>query len=140
MGSMTSPPCAENVVWFIYEKPIGQGSTVLSMLRDALNPPGKTPHDKQPNYDGSNREIQKTRNRSVFFYDKLKGCTPFRDDTSQYTGHWEKLATTQETYMLVGSLKPSGVPNAQVVSPSEANEPIIDQTRKSDRYQLNAPP
>jgi hypothetical protein len=110
------------------------------MLRDALNPPGKTPHDKQPNYDGSNREIQKTRDRTVFFYDKLKGCTPFRDDTSQYTGHWEKLATTQDTYMLVGSLKPSGVPNAQVVSASEANEPLIDQTRKSDRYQLNAPP
>jgi len=27
------------------------------MMRDALNPPGKTPHDKMPNYDGSNREI-----------------------------------------------------------------------------------
>jgi len=27
------------------------------MLRDALNPPGKTPHDKQANYDGSNRYI-----------------------------------------------------------------------------------
>jgi len=25
------------------------------MIRDALNPPGKTPHDKEPNYDGSNR-------------------------------------------------------------------------------------
>jgi carbonic anhydrase len=55
MGSMTSPPCMENVVWFIYEKPVGQGSTVLSMLRDALNAPGVTSHDKKPNYDGSNR-------------------------------------------------------------------------------------
>jgi hypothetical protein len=25
------------------------------MIRDALNPPGKTPHDKFKNYDGSNR-------------------------------------------------------------------------------------
>jgi hypothetical protein len=25
------------------------------MIRDDLNPPGKTPHDKMPNYDGSNR-------------------------------------------------------------------------------------
>jgi len=31
------------------------------MIRDALNPPGKTPHDKEPNYDGSNRETQKIR-------------------------------------------------------------------------------
>jgi len=27
------------------------------MIRDALNPPGKTPHDKMPNYDGPNREL-----------------------------------------------------------------------------------
>jgi len=27
------------------------------MIRDALNAPGKTPHDKEPNYDGSNREV-----------------------------------------------------------------------------------
>jgi len=27
------------------------------MIRDALNPPGKTPHDKFKNYDGSNRDI-----------------------------------------------------------------------------------
>ena len=27
------------------------------MIRDALNPPGKTPHDKMPNYDGSNRYV-----------------------------------------------------------------------------------
>jgi len=25
------------------------------MIRDALKPPGKTPHDKFKNYDGSNR-------------------------------------------------------------------------------------
>lgn len=57
MGSMTSPPCAENVVWFVVDTAIPQGSTALNMIRDALNPPGKTPHDKEPNYDGSNREV-----------------------------------------------------------------------------------
>jgi len=55
MGSITSPPCAENIVWFILDEPVPLGSTSISMLRDALNPPGKTPHDKEPNYDGSNR-------------------------------------------------------------------------------------
>jgi carbonic anhydrase len=55
MGSKTSPPCEENIIWFIYGETIKQGSTAISMIRDALNPPGKTPHDKMPNYDGSNR-------------------------------------------------------------------------------------
>jgi len=67
MGSMTSPPCMENVVWFIYEKPVGQGSTVLSMLRDALNAPGVTPRDKQANYDGSNRFINSILSRSKLY-------------------------------------------------------------------------
>ncbi len=44
------------------------------MIRDALNPPGKTPHDKELNYDGSNRDIQPIRRRKVFHYDKKKGC------------------------------------------------------------------
>jgi len=52
---MTSPPCEENVVWFVKSSPVFVGSTYLNMFRDALNPPGKTPHDKMANYDGSNR-------------------------------------------------------------------------------------
>ena len=55
MGSMTSPPCEENIVWFIVSKPFLLGSTGIGMIRDALNFPGKTPHDKMANYDGSNR-------------------------------------------------------------------------------------
>lgn len=55
MGSTTSPPCQENVVWFVVSETEKLGSTALSMIRDALNPPGKSPHDKEPNYDGSNR-------------------------------------------------------------------------------------
>ncbi len=55
MGSVTSPPCAENVVWFVVHEPQPIGSTSISMIRDALCAPGKSPHDKEPNYDGSNR-------------------------------------------------------------------------------------
>jgi len=61
------------------------------MIRDALNPPGKTPHDKMPNYDGSNRELQPLRKRRIFFYDRSKGCTPYNSETSKFKGHWEKL-------------------------------------------------
>lgn len=57
MGSLTAPPCEENVVWFIHAKPIPLGSTALEMIRNALNEPGSTPLDRKDNYDGSNRAI-----------------------------------------------------------------------------------
>jgi len=57
MGSLTAPPCEENVVWFIHAKPISVGSTALEMIRNALNEPGTTPLDRKDNYDGSNRAI-----------------------------------------------------------------------------------
>jgi hypothetical protein len=43
------------VVWFVVSETEQLGSTALSMIRDAMNPPGKSAHDKQANYDGSNR-------------------------------------------------------------------------------------
>jgi len=57
MGSMTNPPCEENVVWFIYQKKIPIGTTAMDMIREALFIPGHTAMDKDPNYDGSNRNI-----------------------------------------------------------------------------------
>ena len=54
-GSLTSPPCEENIVWFVHSNPLPLGTTSLRMLRDALFAPGKTAMDKEPNFDGSNR-------------------------------------------------------------------------------------
>ena len=90
MGSITSPPCEENVVWFVASKPVGLGSTMLSMLRDALNFPGKTPHDKLANYDGSNRYIfynierfNKSKVELSIFMMKKKTVLKFQQATYQ---------------------------------------------------------
>jgi len=40
MGSKSSPPCEESVVWFVVEKIKYIGPTVLAMFRDVLNVPG----------------------------------------------------------------------------------------------------
>ena len=37
------------------------------MIRDALNPPGKTPHDKMPNYDGSNRHLYTIKYIDIYY-------------------------------------------------------------------------
>jgi len=76
---LTSPPCEENIVWFVHSNPLPLGTTSLRMLRDALFAPGKTAMDKEPNFDGSNRDIQKITNRKVFFYDREKACIPYKE-------------------------------------------------------------
>ena len=42
------------------------------MIRDALNPPGKTPHDKFKNYDGSNRYKIMTLFKILFILNTCK--------------------------------------------------------------------
>lgn len=54
MGSMTSPPCAEQVVWFVVEETKKVGPTVLAMMRDVLSTPGQA-GVQEDNYDGNNR-------------------------------------------------------------------------------------
>ena len=55
MGSLTAPPCEENIVWFVHSKFLPLGSTAINMIKDALFATGKNAFDKGPNYDGSNR-------------------------------------------------------------------------------------
>jgi len=38
-GSFTSPPCEEDVIWFIAQKPIPLGNTVINFIRDSIVPP-----------------------------------------------------------------------------------------------------
>ena len=60
---MTSPPCAENVVWFVASNPIPLGHTVIEFIRDALNIPKIMAGSKEAifasnvpdNFDGNNR-------------------------------------------------------------------------------------
>jgi hypothetical protein len=65
MGSLTSPPCEENVVWFVASETLKLGSTGLGMIRDSLNFPGKSASDKLENYDGSNRYLNSQLYNSI---------------------------------------------------------------------------
>lgn len=58
------------------------------------------------------------------YYDQTKGCNPERNnDGKNVKGHWEKLPDKQDSYILINGLKPSGIPNSQVVSESESVSP-----------------
>lgn len=49
MGSITTPPCEENVVWFVHNKPIGLGETTLGMIKDGLKDPDAKSGEKVDN-------------------------------------------------------------------------------------------
>lgn len=68
MGSFTSPPCAENVVWFIVEEVLPLGATQIDMIRNALLPDGKTLEDLPENRGISNRDIMPIVDRKVMFF------------------------------------------------------------------------
>lgn len=90
------------------------------MLREALFIPEHTAMDMDPNYDGSNRNVQPLHDRIVYYYDRQKDCEyPYIPDMDD-TGHWEKVEKKVDRYFYVSGDQPSGLAKAFVVSKDEA--------------------
>jgi hypothetical protein len=136
MGSRTSPPCEEYVVWFVAQKVMKIGSTALTMLKKGLSPVSDDDDDDDnsskptPN---SSRVIQPTEKRVIYFYSGSDAKDGDQDD-----GHWEMLKRKVDKYYYVDGDRPTSVPNSFVVSQQEAefgNIPNVTN-RRSDRFGL----
>lgn len=130
MGSKSSPPCEESVVWFVVEKIKYIGPTVLAMFRDVLNVPGQV-GAQYDNNDGNNRAPQPINARTVYFFDRTKACFPYKeseDAPNEITDHYEKVSKPKEQYYHFDNLEASNLPGAVVVSKKEA-EKIADAER-----------
>lgn len=130
MGSKSSPPCEESVVWFVVEKIKYIGPTVLAMFRDVLNVPGQV-GAQYDNNDGNNRAPQPINARTVYFFDRTKACFPYKeseDEPTEITDHYEKVSKPKEQYYHFDNLEASNLPGAVVVSKKEA-EKIADAER-----------
>ena len=130
MGSKSSPPCEESVVWFVVEKIKYIGPTVLAMFRDVLNVPGQV-GAQYDNNDGNNRAPQPINARTVYFFDRTKACFPYKeseDAPTEITDHYEKVSKPKEQYYHFDNLEASNLPGAVVVSKIEA-EKIADAER-----------
>lgn len=130
MGSKSSPPCEESVVWFVVEKIKYIGPTVLAMFRDVLNVPGQV-GAQYDNNDGNNRAPQPINARTVYFFDRTKACFPYKeseDAPTEITDHYEKVSKPKEQYYHFDNLEASNLPGAVVVSKKEA-EKIADAER-----------
>jgi len=125
-GSLTQPPCTERTIHYVAAAPIALGSTALQLFREAIKIPDLM--DSNGNVKISSASPENFRNtkslngRLVFFYDHLKFCGPEppKKPRTRPPGHYEKIKNEFVQYIHVEGEKPSGLPNAFVVSEAEA--------------------
>jgi carbonic anhydrase len=138
-GSLSAPPCTENTIVYVASDPIFLGSTALTLFKEALRVPDMMDHkgnvivsDTIPK---NSRATQPLNGRPVFHYDHEKYCGPDAQlkKNDKIRGHYEKVATAVTKYFYVNSEKPSGIPNAYVVSNNEAKGKPEDLKPIKDR-------
>lgn len=131
-GSMTKPPCSENVIHYVASQPIELSITVIELFQEALRMPdfqddlGNIIQSESSNLKNS-RMVQALNGREVFHYDHtLYNCPQFKpvleNPPRVAKGHYEKQENTITNYFYVDGLKPSGMPGAMVVSKDEAGD------------------
>jgi carbonic anhydrase len=127
-GSLTRPPCNEDVIYYIASKPIELSNTAITLFKEALRVPDRM--DTMGNVVTSdvlqenNRAVQPLYGRSIFHYDMKKyNCPEFKKKNFKVPhphGHYEKKEKTSTEYVFVNGMEPSGIPNAYVVPTEEA--------------------
>lgn len=137
-GSHTAPPCAEKTIHYVASKPIELSNTSLEMFKESLRIPDQM--DSKGNVHVSNSVLENNRGtqplhgRPIFHYDHTNfNCPTFRKGKQGgYTkrGHYEKRSTSTTEYFFVNGEKPSGIPNAFVVTNKEA---LGDKAKKKGK-------
>lgn len=131
-GSLTAPPCTENTIVYVASKPIPLSSTTIKLLQEAIRiPDRKDENDVIYSADilpENDRKIQNRNGRPVFYFDHEKYCGPDAPKEKKENGHFEKVQVKKDEVFYVPDKKPSGFPEAFVISENEANG--IDMLKK----------
>lgn len=123
-GSLSFPPCTENTIVYVASEPLKIGSTALQMIQESTRVPDV--EDNKGNIIVSNlrpetaRDIQELNGRPIFHHTAMD-CTP-PVKIKPAPGHYEKVRKAFTSYFFVSNNKPSGLPNAYVVSKAEAKD------------------
>lgn len=135
VGSFTSPPCEEEILWFIGEKPLPIGFTTLEYFKDSLKISELSLEDNCVDtieLTDSKRNIMPKNNRQIYYYNSElqiscdnKGNLKqekqnTKKETEKHEGHFEKVQDVITKYYYVNSDETTGVPGAINVSPQEA--------------------
>eukprot|EP00340_Litonotus_pictus_P006426 CAMPEP_0170521004 /NCGR_PEP_ID=MMETSP0209-20121228/6342_1 /TAXON_ID=665100 ORGANISM="Litonotus pictus, Strain P1" /NCGR_SAMPLE_ID=MMETSP0209 /ASSEMBLY_ACC=CAM_ASM_000301 /LENGTH=311 /DNA_ID=CAMNT_0010807641 /DNA_START=886 /DNA_END=1817 /DNA_ORIENTATION=- len=119
-GSMTAPPCEEEVIFYVTSDPIPLSNTSITLMKEALRTPDM--YDTRGNIQIDNnvyenfRNIQPLNGRAVFHYDHNKyDCPEYSNKIKEgkeddKNGHFEKISKEAERYFFVPGYQPSGLP------------------------------
>ena len=126
-GSHTAPPCAEKTIHYVASKPIELSNTTLEMFKESLRVPDMMDSKGNVHVSNSvlenNRSTQPLNGRPIFHYDHSNTCPEFKKAKQggyKKKGHYEKIPKEVVKYFYVNGNKPSGIPNAYVVTNREA--------------------
>jgi len=141
-GSISQPPCNERAIVYVASKPIETSVYSLQLFKEALqvqegiNRLGEILYKNQEN----NRAIQNSNGRSIFHFDS-SDCLfdRKRKGAAKKNGHYEKVPRKVQSYFYVNTPKPSGLPNAWVVTEREAlgAKPDEKEDEDEDEDQMN---
>ena len=133
-GSLQEPPCSERTIMYVASVPIETSFYSLQLIKEALRFPDQT--DQFGNIKvaesiiDNNRAIQNQHGRAIFHYDSSMCINTVKNKTRPADfGHFEKVVKETKQYFHVSGDKPSGLPNAWVVTDKEA---LGDMIRESD--------
>jgi len=128
-GSLTVPPCVENVIHYVVSEPINASPTSLDMFKEALRRPDFEDNlgnvvVAEDNVMENSRQIQNLNGRPVFYYDSslFNSSYEMQNEDSKYDtkreGHYEKKRARVTNYFYVEGYQNSDVPGA-IVAPEE---------------------
>lgn len=130
-GSLTSPQCDEGVFWYVISDPFEIGNAYITMISEALNDLPELTEDssidqniyKNPNNDGTYRNVQKLNKRQIFFHAVCDG----QKKEENKNGHFESLTEDVTHYYFTSKSPMWGLEGAEKITPEEAYPPKKDE-------------
>lgn len=140
-GSLTTPPCTENVTYFVASEPVSLSSTAIQMFAEAIRVSENETKSLQESFNCSfntssnNRMTQNINERKIYFFDHIKfvGPDPYTKKQKQ-KGHYEKIEKQSIEYYHVDSDKPTDLPFSFIIPEFEKDYQLNKKQELQDQF------
>jgi carbonic anhydrase len=127
-GSLTSPPCQEEVTWFVISSPLPISYTTVEYFKDSMKSQEISKDCLNLDNDltvldsitENSRNIQELNCRTIYHYESYCNLRKNTDKPEKKPGHYERIQEEIKRYFYINDDKPSGLPGSFVVPEKEA--------------------